>query len=136
MRLLARFADYIAAFNAGDSAGYARHYAPGVVLVNGAGVETRGAQAICAFYDKVRMQMQRRIEVLGVIEGAACLSAALQSRFEVIAPDVAFAGTVLQPGDAVLLRSFALYETDDAGLFARIQAHTLSREVIRAGEPA
>lgn len=124
---------YVAAFNAGDTAGYAACYAPDVVLVNGAGQELRGARAITQFYAGMRGQVARELVVEGVVEGEHCIAAALRSTFEALADGVAVGSVVLDRGDEFHLRSMALYEIE-RGLFKRINATSLERTVVRRGE--
>lgn len=124
---------YVAAFNRGDDAAYAACYAPDVVLVNGAGHELHGAEAITAFYAGVRGQADRVLQVEGVVEGPDCIAAALRSRFVALVDGVKLGGEVLNRGDCFALRSMALYEIEN-GLFRRIQAVSLERRFIRKGE--
>lgn len=124
---------YVAAFNAGDTVGYAAFYAPDVVLVNGAGQDLHGPQAISRFYAALRGKVARELEVEGVVEGQASIAAALRSRFEALEDGVAVGSVMLDRGDRFHLRSMALYEIDN-GRFARIQATSLERNVVRAGE--
>jgi hypothetical protein len=131
MSLHALFEAYIAAFNAGDSPSYARFYAPEVRFRNGAGVELRGATAVAAHYDTLKGSMERRIEVKAVICGETSIAALLSSRFHITADGVPFAGELLDRGDTVNLRSAALYELEN-GKFARIEATTLDRQIVRA----
>ena len=148
---------YVAAFNAGDTAGYAAFYAPGVVLVNGAGEELRGPQAITAFYAALRGQVSRELVVEGTVEGADIrrgsptfgrwagveLDAVNRRMFWVpegfahgfvaLEDGVAVGSVVLNRGDRFHLRSMALYEIEN-GRFTRIQAVSLERTVVRKGE--
>lgn len=124
---------YIAAFNAGDTAGYAACYAPDVVLVNGAGQELAGPEAITRFYASLRGQVARELVVEGVVEGENCIAAALRSTFEALADGVTVGSVVLDRGDRFHLRSMALYEIE-RGLFKRINATSLERTVVRRGE--
>lgn len=124
---------YVAAFNRGDHAAYAACYAPDVVLVNGAGHELHGADAITAFYAAMRGKAERVLQVEGVVEGQDCLAAALRSRFVALVDGVELGGEVLAQGDCFALRSMALYETHN-GLFRRIHAVSLERRFIRKGD--
>jgi uncharacterized protein (TIGR02246 family) len=131
--LAAMLERYVAAFNAGDTAGYAACYAPDVVLVNGAGQELRGPEAITRFYGALRGKVARQLVVEGVVEGSDCIAAALRSRFEALEDGVAVGQSVLDRGDLFHLRSMALYEIEH-GLFRRIQATSLERTIVRKGE--
>lgn len=124
---------YVAAFNAGDTAGYAACYAPDVVLVNGAGQELHGPEAITQFYAAMRGKVARELVVEGVVEGQDCIAAALRSRFEALEDGVAVGSAVLDRGDLFHLRSMALYEIEH-GLFKRIQATSLERTIVRKGD--
>jgi hypothetical protein len=124
---------YVAAFNRGDHAAYAACYAPDVVLVNGAGHELHGPEAITAFYDAMRGKARRVLLVEGTVEGRDCIAAALRSRFEALVDGVELGGQLLDRGDCFVLRSMALYEIEH-GLFRRIRATSLERTIIRKGE--
>lgn len=124
------FEQYIAAFNAGDATSYGRFYAPDIVFRNGAGATLSGAAAVIAYYDNLKSAMSRVIEVRGVVEGSCALSAALASRFTILADGTPFAGERLSRGDRVSIESIALYEFG-GDRFARIVAETLSRRIER-----
>ena len=127
------FKRYISAFNTGDSTKYRLYYSPSIAFRNGAGVELEGPNAIISYYEALRGRIARTMEVRCVIAGEMALCAALHSRFEILSPSEEFAGQTLSKGDRVLLDSMALYELED-GRFARINAKSISRQIIRAGE--
>ncbi|OJW57083.1 MAG: hypothetical protein BGO57_03220 [Sphingomonadales bacterium 63-6] len=129
------FMRYISAFNAGDSETYGSFYAPSIAFRNGAGAQLQGPDAVIAYYEALKGRIARRMEVRAVIPGEHSLCAALHSRFEILSASEPFAGEVLEKGDAVLLDSMALYELEGARI-ARIEAKSLSRQIIRAGEQA
>lgn len=127
------FEQYIAAFNAGDAESYARFYAPDIRFRNGAGAELAGIAAIVDYYQSLKQSMSRSIEVKALAQGERSLAAALTSCFMILAEGVRFAGEMLGTGDRVHLESIALYELEN-GLFARIDATTLSRRIARHGD--
>lgn len=129
------FGQYIAAFNAGDAASYARYYAPDIRFRNGAGTELIGPDAIVEHYRTFAGSVSRTIQVKALADGERALAAALASRFTVLADGVHLAGEVLGAGDQVHLESIALYELED-GRFARIEATTLARRIERQGAAA
>lgn len=129
----AEFSNYVAAFNAGDSAAYGWFYAPDIRFRNGAGVELSGPEAIISYYEALKGRIDRVMEVVEVVDGERALCAALRSRFEIRSESEFFAGSSLARGDQVLLESLALYELE-GDKFARIAAKTLSRRILRAGE--
>ncbi len=127
------FEQYIAAFNAGDTDGYARFYAPQIRFRNGASTELVGPAAIVDYYRSFSGRMSRVIEVRAVAWGERAFAAALASRFTVLADKVPLGGGMLGAGDRVHLESMALYELDGAQ-FARIEATTLTRRIERREE--
>lgn len=129
------FMRYISAFNEGDSETYGSFYAPTIAFRNGAGDRLEGPDAIIAYYEALKGRIARRMEVRAVVAGETALCAALHSRFEILSPGEHFAGQDLSKGDAVLLDSMALYELEGAR-FARIEATSISRRILRAGEAA
>jgi len=126
------FGQYIAAFNAGDAASYARYYAPDIRFRNGAGTELTGPDAIVDYYRTFAGSVSRTIEVKALADGERAFAAALASRFTILADGVRFAGEVLAAGDQVHLESIALYELED-DRFVRIEATTLARRIERQG---
>jgi len=132
MPLATMLDDYVAAFNRGDDDGYGSCYAPDVVLRNGGGTVLRGREAVLTYYRHIRGALHRVLRIRGVVEGEATLAAALASVFTALADGIDLAGTTLSKGDQVEIESIALYELRD-GLFARIEATTLTRRIIRQG---
>ena len=130
----AAFRSYIQAFNRHDRAAYTAHYAPEIVLTNGAGTRLEGRAQIADFYDALKDKVRRQIEIVGVVSGENALAAALRSEFEVLADGTEWSGQMLARGDRVRIESMALYEFS-GDLFRSITATTLRREIIR-GEGA
>ena len=129
----ADFMRYISAFNSGDSERYGSYYSPSITFRNGAGAELEGPRAIISYYEAFKGRIARTMEVRCVIPGEKSLCAALHSRFEILSPSEEFAGQTLSKGDSVMLNSMALYELE-GGRFTRINAKSISRQIIRAGE--
>lgn len=127
--------NYLAAFNRGDEAAYARFYAPDVELRIGTGLLLRGAEGILAFYRKAREDFDRVMRLRGVLGGDGVIAAALASVFTARRDGIAMAGRVMQAGDTYSIESMALYQMRDR-LFHRIEAVTLSRRHAIAGEAA
>ncbi|MCW3837639.1 nuclear transport factor 2 family protein [Sphingomonas canadensis] len=133
MPLRAMFEEYIAEFNAGNASGYSRFYAPDVAFRNGAGDSLRGAQAIVDYYTGLKADVARSIAVQGLLTGERSIAAALASQFTALSDHVVIGPTTLRSGDRLSIESIALYEIED-GRFARIEATTLRRAVLRKDE--
>jgi hypothetical protein len=129
---VARFRDYIAAFNRHDYAALIGYYHPGVVLVIGNGTQLEGRQAIVDFYSEVNDATTREIEIVQAFADGDVLAAELRSEFLALrdAPD--FTSGPMARGDRLFINSFALYDLRD-GLYARIRAAVFRREWRRVG---
>ncbi|MBO9669914.1 MAG: nuclear transport factor 2 family protein [Sphingobium sp.] len=128
-------ATYFRAFDAGDTRTYASFYATDVELQNGAGERLAGAQAIIAFYEKLRCGLTRSTHVRLVVPGRCSIAALLESRFDITAESLVFSGDKVGAGDRIELRSMALYELSGAK-FQRITARTIEKTIIRRGRTA
>lgn len=133
MSLAETLARYVEAFNRGDAEIYGSFYAPDVTLRNGAGEVLHGRSTIIEYYAGVRDKLHRVMELRGVAEGEDCCAAALASTFTALQDSVPLGGEILNTGDRLAIESMALYELE-SGRFARINATTLRRRIIRKGE--
>lgn len=126
--IVARFRDYIAAFNAHDYTRLVDYYDPEVELVIGNGTTLRGRQAIVDFYRNVNDATTRQIEILQAFSDGATLAAEIQSEFLALrdAPD--FSSGPIARGDRYYLNSFALYDLGPDRRFRRIRAAVFRRE--------
>ena len=131
---VARFRDYIAAFNRHDYVALAGYYDPDVVLVIGNGTELRGVQAIVDFYRNVNHATTRTIEIVQAFADGDVLAAELRSEFLALrdAPD--FTSGPMARDDRLFINSFALYDLR-GGRYARIRAAVFRREWRRAPAP-
>ncbi|WP_129791355.1 nuclear transport factor 2 family protein [Sphingosinicella sp. CPCC 101087] len=130
---VARFRDYIAAFNRHDYAALIGYYHPDIVLVIGNGTQLEGRQAIVDFYSEVNDATTREIEIVQAFADGEVLAAELRSEFLALrdAPD--FTSGPMARGDRLFINSFALYDLRD-GLYARIRAAVFRREWRRVGQ--
>jgi hypothetical protein len=133
--IVARFRDYIAAFNAHDYVRLVDYYDPEVRLTIGNGTELRGRQAIVDFYRNVNDATTRQIEILQAWSDGAIVAAEIQSEFLALrdAPD--FTSGPMARGDRYYLNSFALYDLGRDRRFTRIRAAVFRREWRRVGAP-
>lgn len=126
--VVARFRQYMAAFNAHDYARLVDFYAPDVELVIGNGTVLRGRQAIVDFYTNVNDSTSRQIEILQAWSDGDVLAAEIQSEFLALrdAPD--FVSGPMLRGDRYYLNSFALYDLGPDRRFTRVRAAVFRRE--------
>jgi ketosteroid isomerase-like protein len=122
----ASFRDYIAAFNRGDAAAYGACYCEDVVLVIADHTELRGREAIVDFYDRVRADTERTIEVVNVVAGGDVLGAELESEFLALRDLPDFAPRPMKAGDRLHLDTFVFYDLE-GGKYKRIRAATHRR---------
>ena len=131
----AKFRDYIAAFNRGDTDAYGAHYADDVILVIADHIELRGRQAIFDFYAGVRAGTERTIEVVDVIAREDRLAAELVSEFLATCDLPDFPSGPMRAGDRLLINSFVFYDLEQ-GQYKRIRAATHRRVFRPAASPA
>ena len=122
-----RFRAYMHAFNQSDWDALRPHYAPGIRLVIGNGIELVGREAIVDFYGKVKQQTRRTIEIVQCFAEGRTLAAELESEFLALedAPD--FAARPMARGDRYFLNSFVFYEFEQ-NQYTRIRAAVFRRE--------
>jgi len=123
----ARFRAYIQTFNASDWDALRDYYAPDVRLVIGNGTQLIGRDAILAFYNKVKRQTRRTVEILQCFADGNTLAAEIESEFLAIEDAPNFASRPLAKGDRFYLNSFVFYDFDGAQ-YTRIRAATFRRE--------
>jgi ketosteroid isomerase-like protein len=125
-----QFAEYIDAFNRGDTAAYGRFYDEDVLLDVAGKRQFRGRQAIADFYRQVRSQARRTIEVVNLLGDGNRLAAELQSEFVALEDIPDFTAGPMKKGGRLFINTIALYELHD-GRFVRIRSAEL-RKVVRA----
>ena len=126
-------ARYVEAFNQGDTATYGAFYAPDVTLRNGCGMVLSGPAEILDFYSNLRSSVSRIMRIQAIIGGQDCIVASLASCFTALQSNIDFSGDILAKGDRVEIESMALYELEN-NKFARINATTIKRRILRQGE--
>jgi len=124
----AEFAAYIDAFNRGDYRGFSSYYAPEVVLVTGGHHELRGPRAICDFYQSIRAQTQRMIQVKNLVSTPGRIAAELESEFLALQDIPDFTAGPMKKGERMLLHTVVLYEVGDAG-FVKIRSASLRKQL-------
>ena len=122
-----RFAEYIDAFNRGDTAGYAGYYGNDVVLDVAGKQQLHGPQAIMDFYRQVRSQTRRTIEIVKVLGEGNRLAAELQSEFLALEDIPEFTAGAMKKGDRTYINTIVLYEVRDSQ-FVRIRSAELRKE--------
>ena len=121
-----QFAEYIDAFNRGDTAAYSRFYDDDVLLDIAGKRQLRGRQAIADFYGQVRSQTRRTIQVVNVLGEANRLAAELQSEFVALEDIPDFIAGPMKKGGRLFINTIALYELHD-GRFVRIRSAELRK---------
>ena len=130
----ARFRAYMHAFNTSDWDALRDYYAPDVRLVIGNGKQLIGRDAILDFYNKVKRQTRRTVEILQCFAEGNTLAAEIESEFLAIEDAPNFASRPLAKGDRFYLNSFVFYEFEGAH-YTRIRAATFRREFRPAAPP-
>jgi ketosteroid isomerase-like protein len=125
-----RFAQYIDAFNRGDSATYSAFYDENVVLDVAGKRELRGRQAIEDFYRQVRTQTSRTIEIVNVLAAGNQFAAELRSQFVALEDIPHFTAGPMKRGGRIFINTIVLYEME-GGRFNRIRSAEL-RKVVSA----
>lgn len=121
-----RFAEYIDAFNRGDTAAYAKFYDDNVVLDVAGKRELRGRQAIADFYREVRSQTRRTIEIVNVLGEGNRLAAELQSQFVALEDIPDFTAGPMKKGGSIFINTVVLYELQGER-FSRIRSAELRK---------
>jgi ketosteroid isomerase-like protein len=121
-----RFAAYIDAFNRDDYRTFGDYYDEGVVLVIAGKRELRGRQAIFDFYETVKSQTRRVIQVKGFVSSGNLIAAELESEFEALTDLPDFTAGPMKKGGRIYINTVVLYELHD-GRFARIRSGELRK---------
>jgi len=116
-----RFAAYIDAFNRDDVAAYGSYYADDVVLVIAGKTELRGRQAIFDFYQVVRSQTRRTLQVNKFIATPSQLAVELESEFLALEDLPDFTAGPMRKGGRIFINTFVLYDLR-GGRFSRIRS--------------
>jgi hypothetical protein len=116
-----RFSAYIAAFNRDDVAAYGSYYDDDVVLVIAGKTELRGRQAIFDFYQVVKSQTRRTLQVNKFVATPNQLAVELESEFLALEDLPEFTAGALKKGGRIFINTFILYELR-GGRFARIRS--------------
>ena len=116
----AQFADYIAAFNRHDAAGYSKYYDEHV-LFEGRGRHFESAKEVTAFYDMVKERLKETVVVKRAFFGADGLAAELETTLVCIKDWPDFFGGPMKVGDVKRTLNFAFYEVKN-GKFVHIRS--------------
>src|SRR5665213_459333 len=115
-----QYAEYLAAFNKNDFAGFTKFYADDVVLELPVAT-LKGRQAIVDFYAKVKQSVLETLTVGQFISDAHGLAVEAETEFLAIADAPDFIVRPLKKGEAIRSVSFIFYEHRD-GKFTRIRS--------------
>lgn len=118
------FAEYIAAFNRGDEAGYAAYYAPNVQLSLGGRLQLNGRQAVLDHYRGVRERVLETLRLGQLVLDDGGIAAELDTQFLALLDWPDFMAGPLQRGDRLQLVSFVFYRVEH-GLFTDIRTARL-----------
>ena len=116
----AQFADYIAAFNRHDAAGYSKYY-DDHVLFEGRGRHFTSAKEVVAFYDMVKERLKETVVVRRAYFGPDGLAAELETTLVAIKDWTDFFGGPMKVGDVKRSLNFAFYEVRN-GKFVHIRS--------------
>jgi len=123
------FSAYIDAFNRDDVATYGDYYADNVVLVLAGKTELRGRKAIFDFYETVKSQTRRTLQINKFVATQNHLAVELQSEFLALQDLPEFTAGPMSKGGRIFINTFVLYDLRD-GKFARIRS-TPFRKIAR-----
>ncbi|HEY5210006.1 MAG TPA: nuclear transport factor 2 family protein [Stellaceae bacterium] len=115
-----QYAEYLAAFNKNDFAGFTKFYAEDVVLELPVAT-LKGRQAIVDFYAKVKQSVRETLTVGQFISDAHGLAVEAETEFLAIADAPDFIVRPLKKGEAIHSVSFIFYEYRDEK-FTRIRS--------------
>lgn len=118
------FADYIAAFNRGDTSGYSKYYAEDVTFT-GPGRNLVGRDAIINFYRAAHQRMKQTVTVRHAYFGEDGMAADLDTELVFLEDWPDFFNGPMKAGDIRRTFNFAFYEVK-AGLFTRIRTANFS----------
>jgi ketosteroid isomerase-like protein len=113
-----QYAEYLAAFNRNDFAGFTKFYADDVVLELPVAT-LKGRQAIVDFYAKVKEKVRETLTIGQLIIDEKGLAVEADTVFEAIADASDFVVRPMKKGERLHSVSFIFYEHRD-GKFTRI----------------
>ena len=116
-----QFSAYIDAFNRDDVATYGDYYADNVVLVLAGKTELRGRKAIFDFYEVVKSQTRRTLQINKFVATPNHLAVELESEFLALQDLPEFTAGPMSKGGRIFINTFVLYDLRD-GKFARIRS--------------
>lgn len=115
-----QYAEYLAAFNSNDFAGFTKFYADDVVLELPVAT-LRGRQAIVDFYTTVKAKVRETLTIGQFVSDERGLAVEADTVFEAIADAPDFVVRPMKKGDRLHSVSFIFYEVRD-GKFSRIRS--------------
>jgi ketosteroid isomerase-like protein len=116
-----QFSAYIDAFNRDDIATYGDYYADNVVLVLAGKTELHGRKAIFDFYEVVKSQTRRTLQINKFVATPNHLAVELESEFLALQDLPEFTAGPMRKGGRIFINTFVLYDLRD-GKFARIRS--------------
>jgi ketosteroid isomerase-like protein len=116
-----QFSAYIDAFNRDDVATYGHYYDDNVVLVLAGKTELHGRKAIFDFYQVVKSQTRRTLQINKFVATANHLAVELESEFLALQDLPEFTAGPMSKGGRIFVNTFVLYDLRD-GKFARIRS--------------
>ena len=116
-----QFSTYIDAFNRDDVATYGDYYDDNVVLVLAGKTELRGRKAIFDFYEAVKSQTRRTLQINEFVATPSHLAVELESEFLALQDLPEFTAGPMSKGGRIFINTFVLYDLRD-GKFARIRS--------------
>ena len=116
-----QFSAYIDAFNRDDVATYGDYYDDNVVLVLAGKTELHGRKAIFDFYEAVKSQTRRTLQINKFVATPNHLAVELESEFLALQDLPEFTAGPMSKGGRIFINTFVLYDLRD-GKFARIRS--------------
>ena len=116
-----QFSAYIDAFNRDDVATYGDYYDDNVVLVIAGKTELHGRKAIFDFYQVVKSQTRRTLQINKFVATPNHLAVELESEFLALQDLPEFTAGPMRKGGRIFINTFVLYDLHD-GKFARIRS--------------
>jgi uncharacterized protein (TIGR02246 family) len=115
-----QYAQYVAAFNTNDFAGFAKFYAEDVVLELPVAT-LRGREAILDFYREVKAKIRETLKIGQLVIDEHGLAVEADTEFHAIVDAPDFIVRPMKKGETIRSVSFILYEHRD-GKFTRIRS--------------
>lgn len=116
-----KFRDYIDSFNRDDYEGFAKYYAPDVLLDLGGRMEIRGRDGILDFYRGVKKRVRETLTINNVLLEGNVLAAEIATEFYGLEDWPDFIAGPLMKGEAINLISFIFYTINDKGQYQLIR---------------